>query len=272
MFNFKNITLAFLLIFSFSEAKVLNGVSIIVEDEPITTAEIQAVQHRMRISKKKAIDILIQSSLQKSVSKDINVGEDEINAKIAQIASINKLTIKKMQSILKKQGMKWYDYRQRIKTEMKKQKFYQTNIAPLIPIPGDDQLKLFYKKNRKLFKMPTRVTMIEYSAKDIDTLKHFIADKRFKKGISQRSVTKTTKDGELFDRVVRTPIGAYTKPINAGDRYIVYKIKSKQGSKILPYDKVKNGVIRAWKYKQREKATKDYFKKLRTSAIIEYVR
>jgi len=272
MFNLKKIILALILIFSFSEGKVLNGVSIIVEDEPITTAEINAIQHRMKVSKKKAIDILIQSSLQKSVSKDIVISEDEINAKIEQIASMNKLTIKKMQIILKKQGMKWYDYRQRIKTEMKKQKFYQRNIAPLIPIPNDDQLKLFYKKNRKLFKMPTRVSMIEYSAKDIDTIKHFMADKRFKKGISSKNVIKTTKDGALFDTVVRTPIGAFTKPINAGDRYIVYKIKSKQGAKILPYNKVKNGVIRAWKHNQRAEATKDYFKKLRTSAIIEYIR
>ncbi len=272
MFDLKKIIVALLLIFSFSEAKVLNGVSIIVEDEPITTAEIKAIQHRMRVSKKKAIDILIQSSLQKSVSKDIVVAEDEINAKIEQIASMNKLTIKKMQTILKKQGMKWYDYRQRIKTEMKKQKFYQTNIAPLIPIPGDDQLKLFYKKNRKLFKMPTRVEMVEYSAKELDTIKNFLADKRFKKGIRTKNVTKTTKDKGLFDTVVRTPIGAFTKPINAGDRYIVYKIKSKQGAKILPYSKVKNGVIRAWKHNQRAKATKDYFQKLRTSAIIEYIR
>ena len=168
MFDLKKIIVIFILIFSFGKARVLDGVSIIVEDEPITTAEIKAIQYKMRVSKKKAIDILIQNSLQKSVSKNILVSEDEINAKIEQIASINKISIKKMQKILKKQGMKWYDYRQRIKTEIKKQKFYQTNIAPLIPIPGDDQLKLFYKKNKKLFKIPTHINAIEYSAKDIE--------------------------------------------------------------------------------------------------------
>jgi len=274
MFILGRIVLVFMLMLSLSEARVVNGISIIVEDEPITTAEIQAIQRSMKISKKKAIDLLIQSSLQKSVSKDVAVSDDEIDAKIQQISAINKISIKKMQQILKRQGMKWYDYRQRVKTEIKKQKFYQSNIAPLIPIPGEDQLKLFYKKNRKLFKVPTAVTMVEYSAQSVDELKAFASTKKLTKGIKSKTVTKREKDltPQLFSMAVSSPEGSFMQPMNAGDRAIMYKIKSKSGSKILDYEKARNGVIQAWKHKQRKQATEDYFKKLKTSANIVYVR
>lgn len=266
--------LVFAVLFSLSEARVLNGISIIVEDEPITTAEINAVQQSMRISKQKATDFLIENALQKSVSKDIHVSDDEIDAKIRQISEINKISIQKMQQILKKQGMKWYDYRQRVKTEMKKQKFYQSNIAPLIPIPGEDQLKLFYKKNRKLFKVPTAITMVEYSAKTIEELKAFASTKKLSKGIKSRTVTKREKDltPALYSMAISAPKGTMMQPMNAGDKFIMYKIKGKSGSKILGYDKARNGVIQAWKHKQRKEATKDYFEKLKTSANIVYVR
>lgn len=274
MFILGRIVLVFMLMLSLSEARVVNAISIIVEDEPITTAEIEAIQRSMKISKKKAIDLLIQSSLQKSVSKDVAVSDDEIDAKIQQISAINKISIKKMQQILKRQGMKWYDYRQRVKTEIKKQKFYQSNIAPLIPIPGEDQLKLFYKKNRKLFKVPTAVTMVEYSAQSIDELKAFASTKKLTKGIKSKTITKREKDltPQLFSMAVSSPKGSFMQPMNAGDRAIMYKIKSKSGSKILDYEKARNGVIQAWKHKQRKQATEDYFKKLKTSANIVYVR
>jgi parvulin-like peptidyl-prolyl isomerase len=274
MLSFKRVMLVFVLMFSLAEAAVLNGISIIVENEPITTAEIKALQHSMRISKSKATDLLIQNALQKSVSKDIHVSDDEIDAKIQQISAINKISIKKMQQILKKQGMKWYDYRQRVQTEIKKQKFYQSNIAPLIPIPGEDQLKLFYKKNRKIFKVPTKITMVEYSAGSIEELKAFASSKKLTKGIKSKTVTKNESQltPQLFSMAISSPVGSYMQPMNAGDKFVMYKIKGKSGSKILPFDKARNGVIQAWKHKQRKQATEDYFKKLKTSANIVYVR
>jgi len=274
MSSFKRILLVVALMLSISEAQVLNGISIIVEDEPITTAEIQALQHSMKVSKKKATDILIQNALQKSVSKDIEVNDDEIDAKIQQISAINKISIHKMQEILKKQGMKWYDYRQRVQTEIKKQKFYQSNIAPLIPTPGEDQLKLFYKKNRKIFRVPTKITMVEYSAKSMEELQAFSKTKKLTPGIGSKTVVKHEKDltPQLFSMAVSSPEGSFMQPMNTGSGYVMYKIKGKSGSKILSFEKARNGVIQAWKHNQRKEATQDYFEKLRTSANIVYVR
>jgi len=274
MFSFKNVTVLLALMLSLAQAEVVNGISIIVEDQPITTAEITGVQRAMRLSKKEATDFLIQRALQESVSKDIQVSDDEIDAQIQQISAMNKITIKKMQQILEKQGMKWYDYRQRVQTEIKKQKFYTNNIAPLIPIPGEDQLKLFYKKNTKLFKVPTAITMIEYTAATLDELKAFASSKKLTKGIKSATVTKREKDltPELFSMAISAPNDAFLQPINAGDKFVMYKIKSKSGSQILGYEKARNGVIQAWKHNQRKQATQDYFEKLRTSANVVYVR
>ena len=51
---------------TFSQAKMLDAIAIIVEGVPITTAEIRAIQTQMSISKQKATSLLIQDRLQKS--------------------------------------------------------------------------------------------------------------------------------------------------------------------------------------------------------------
>ena len=55
----------FLLLITFSEARVLNAIAIVVDGEPITTEEIKAVQKQLHVSKKEAQDMLIENRLQK---------------------------------------------------------------------------------------------------------------------------------------------------------------------------------------------------------------
>ena len=74
---------------------------LLFEGEPITTAEIRAIQTQMSISKQKASSLLIQDRLQKSAMKDIAIDEGAIDSKISAIAAQNNLTVPKMQKILK---------------------------------------------------------------------------------------------------------------------------------------------------------------------------
>ena len=106
----------FLLLITFSEARVLNAIAIVVDGEPITTEEIKAVQKQLHVSKKEAQDMLIENRLQKGAMRGIKVSEDEIDQRIKLIAQQNNITVKKMQGILKKQGQSWNRFRDQIKT------------------------------------------------------------------------------------------------------------------------------------------------------------
>ena len=265
--------LGFLTLLTFSEAKMVDGIAIVVEGEPITTAEIRAIQTQLSIPKQKACDMLIQDRLQKSAMRDINIDEAAIDSKISSIAAQNNLTVPKMQKILKEQGTSWDIYRSSIRNAMKKEKFFKENVLNSIQEPSKDELKLYYHSHQEEFLSPSSVTLIEYSAPTESKMKDFLQTKK-QKGIKSRKVTKKTKElnPTLLGSILQTQDGSYTRPFNAGDRYISYKVLSKNGKVTMPFETASGAVAARWKQQQQGKALKDYFEKLKTNADVQYIR
>ncbi|RUM76023.1 MAG: hypothetical protein DSZ12_02605, partial [Sulfurovum sp.] len=79
----------FLIFFAFLEAKMVDGIAMIVEGQAITMAEIRSLKSQMGISKAEAVDLLIQDRLQNVAMKDIVIPEEEIDTKISEIAAQN---------------------------------------------------------------------------------------------------------------------------------------------------------------------------------------
>jgi len=269
----KIILLGCLVLSTFATAKMVDGIAIVVNGEAVTTSEIRAVQKQMNLSKKQAIDLLVQDRLQKSAMKKISIPESVIDQKIAEIAAQNNLTVPKMQKLLKQQGTSWRKYRKSIKESIKKQKFYKEKVAATVVRPSDDALKLFYENNKKDFLIPTSISMIEYSASTEEALKKFLQTKK-KKGVKSRSVKKSTSNlnSALLGQLLQTQNGSFTRPLNAGDKYISYKVVSKNGQKSMSYEEAKGAVASKWRQQQQGKALKDYFEKMKTNADIRIIR
>ena len=104
-------------------------------------------------------------------------------------------------------------------------------------------------------------------------MKDFLQTKK-RKGIKSRSVKKMTKDlnPTLLGSILQTQNGSYTRPFNAGDRYISYKVLSKNGKVTMPFSAAQGAVTARWKQQQQTKAIKDYFEKLKTNADVQYIR
>lgn len=255
------------------QAKMLDGIAYVVEGEAITTSEIAAVQSQRGISKTEAVDMLIVNRLQKSALKNINIPEDDVDKRILGIAKQNKLSVKKMQSIIKKQGTDWSEYRSSIKSAMKKEKFYREQVLSSIPDPSDEELKRLYEKHKQELVIPSRINVLEYSAQSKEKIESF-AKNHEKKYVSVRSLSKKSKEmsPDLLSMLLSANIGDYTEPLNTGSQYIIYKIKSKSGRQKMSFDLARSILARKWKQNQQSKMLVDYFKKLKTKANIQKIR
>jgi len=270
----KLILLGCVVLFSFAQAKMIDGIAMVVNGEAVTTSEIRAVQQQLGVNKKQAIDMLVQDRLQTSAMRKTKIPETDVDKKIAQIAAQNNLTVPKMQKLLKAQGTPWRKYRKTIKDSLKKQKFYREKVAATVVKPSEDELKIFYENNKKDFIVPTSISTVEYSASSEATLKKFLTTRKKTRGVKSRSVRKSTSNlnSALLGQLLQTQNGSFTRPFNAGDRFISYKVISKNGKKSMSYEDAKGAVAGKWRQQQQGKAMKDYFEKMKTNADIRIIR
>ena len=255
------------------QAKPMNAVALSVNGLAITTAEISAVQRLYHVPKDKAIDMLILDRVQQSALKDIQVSDDEVNDKISMIAQQNGISVDKMRKVLASQGTSWQKYKTRIKTAIKKSKFFRQKIAQELSPPSEATLKRYYEKNKKSLFIPSTIKVIEYSSKDKKDINNFLKNK-IRKNISSKNKTLYTKDMDeaMLNLLMRTQSGAYTKIMNAGDRYIMYKVVSKSGKRVMPYESAKPVLAGMYQRDQEKKLLTEYFKKQKLKAKIKKLR
>jgi len=259
-------------------AQIIDAIAIDVNGEPITTLEIQAVQAKLHMSKKAAVEALIRDRLEKSAIEkaNIEVTPQEIDEKIKQIASARRLSIDEMKKALAKNGLTWEAYKKQLATEIKKEKFFMRNIASSIPRPTDEDLKLYYETHKDKFQSSpvSQISMIEYSSNSSQKLLEAMQNPmRQIEGVTQKSILASSNEMNpmLYSLINSTPNGSFTKPINTGRGFVAYYVKSKssQGS---GFESIKNQVAMAWMQEERMKASKNFLDKLKNSADIRVIR
>jgi parvulin-like peptidyl-prolyl isomerase len=259
-------------------SQIIDAIAIDVNGEPITTLEIQAVQAKLNVSKKAAVEILIKDRLEKSSIEKANivVTPQEVEEKIEQIAKIRRLSKEYMKEALAKKGIGWQEYKKQLAMEIKKEKFFAKNIATAIPRPTDEDLRLFYQTHKDKFSNQaiSQISLIEYSSNSSQKLLEAMQNPmRQIEGVNQRSllVGSNELNPKLYSMINSTPAGNFTKPINTGRGFIAYYVKSKSQSG-GGFESIKNQVALAWMQEERNKALKDFVEKLKNSADIRVIR
>jgi len=270
------------LFISIIQAEVVDAIAIDVNGEPITLLEIQAVEKKFNISKKMAIDMLIQNRLEKSAieSSNIDVTDEEIDAKIAQIASSKGMSLEQFKSAIAKAGIDFNKYREEIALAIKKEKFFMRKIAPLIPKPTEEELKLYYQTHKREFgnSAPmSQISVIAYFSNSSSKLKEAINNPmRVIDGVVRKNQLISSSDvpPQIFKIIQETPEGSFTKPINTGRGFVAYFVKSKaiQNGNSSSFESLKREVEMKWLQEQKVKAMKDFIDKLRNSADIRIIR
>ena len=262
------------------QAQIIDAIAIDVNGEPITMLEIQAVQKKQNISKKAAVQALIDHRLEKSVIEKSNiiVSDTDIDRKVGQIAQSRGMSIAQMKQVLTSKGLTWNSYTEQLKMELKKEIFFRKNIASAISQPSDTELKLYYETNKDKFASASssiQMSLVAYSSNSSLKLQEAIKNPMRKtKGVEQKPIlaSSSNMNPKLFQVIQRTPKGSFTKPINTGKGFVAYYVKNKSGQGQSGFESVKNSVVMQWLQEERVKAGRDYINKLKTDANIRIIR
>lgn len=260
-----------------TQAQVIDAVAIDVEGEAITTLEIQAVQQKMNMSKQAAVEALIRDRLEKSALKkaNIEISQEEIQAKVQAIASSKGMSQAQMKDILAKKGLTWESYIKQLTTEIKKEHFFREHIISSITPPSEEELENYYNMHQEEFSSaPTQMSLVVYLAPSVEKIKEAIANPmRPIEGVQKKNILASSNEmsPQLLELIHKTPINSFTSPVKTPQGVIAYFVKSK-GTQQGGFQAVKNAVANRWMQEQRVQAGQDFFNKLKSNAKIRVIR
>ncbi|MCE3039601.1 SurA N-terminal domain-containing protein [Helicobacter anatolicus] len=278
MFRSTLLFCSFIFSLLYAEEKLIAGIAITVNGDPITLYEIAEMQKIQKITKEKAIDILISEKLKSQEIKrlKVNISEEKLDEEIQNMAYRNGTDLKGFYKALKSQGIKIKDYKKDLKNQIETQELMRNVLLSNANNSGEAEMKEYYDKHRDEFNMPKEVVVMRYSSSDSDLLKKAIkTPDTAVRGVerAQEKMSLEMMAPQIAQVFASTKIGEFTTILNAGNNtYVTFLIKEKKGVEKVSFQQAKNFIAQKLIEKRQDKILEDYFEKIKQKANIITIR
>lgn len=260
------------------EAGLVNAVSVIVNNTPITLYQIDKIAEKMNISKEKALEFLIDEKIKEDEIKTLGifVDEFEIEDRMEAIAKSNNLSKKELVDILESKFISLKEYKEELKKKIMQEKLIRKIFSQESIFVDDEDALIYYKNNPQNFTLPAKVKITKYATKNKRELENFLANPLI---INQAIVTESevvdtsALNPSLASLVAETKEGAFTPILPTGnDIFVAIFVEEKLDMVQKEFDDVKNAIVDKLREESESKAIDRYFKKQRSMAKIITLR
>lgn len=273
------VTLGMPLLFTPSalSAATLDGVSLIINKEPITLFDIYKYSQRFKISKKEALDILVRQKLEDSEIKKQNIDVDgfEVDQYIEKLAINNQMNQYDFLNMLRSKNIDISEYKEEIKKKLQRDKLYQKIVHNKMKQLSDGELQAYYNENLNEFSQAAAFDVTIYTSANQQSLASIqqnpmsaISDVELK----DASFEATKMDQNLAALLNKTATGKFSTIVKADQNYVMFFVKNKHDVKTVAFADAKNYIYSKVADGKEQKAIEEYFEKLKSSANIQVVR
>lgn len=260
-----------------SFAAMVNGIAIIVNDEPITLYDIDKTMSVNNISKNEAVSYLIDKILYDQLVQENNITADvfDINDYTEKLASSNGMDVYTFKSVVKQKYPDYEVFENEAKNAVIRQKLVQKIVKGQLTIATEEDMKLYYEKNKNQFLAASNYEVVQYASKDkaalISTIKNPLV---ISTEVTREPITLTIDklQGQMQYLLNETKENTFTPVFTANKQYMALFIVKKQGSAPLSYESVKAKIFNDIMSTREKKYLKDHFEKQKLTADIKIVR
>ena len=123
------VTLSATLLFSPASAGTVDGVSVIINKEPITLYDVFKYSQRFNISKKESLDILVRQKLEDSEIKKLGITVDnfEIDQYIENLAISNNMNQYDFLNMIRSKNIEISEYKEDLKKKLQSEQKFLNN-------------------------------------------------------------------------------------------------------------------------------------------------
>jgi len=273
---FLKIMLILIVSFSSVDAKLINAISIIVNDDVITLVDIDNKMKNTNLKKNQAVEILIDELLYKQAIKKENISVDEfdIDNYIELLAKQNNMKLYEFKNTIKQQE-DYTKFREKIKKQIIHQKLLQAIAANNLKRVTEDDMKIYYKNNIAQFVKPVKTDVKVYSS----LKKSNLID--IKNNPMLVSSDINIQDFTLEDAKVNPKIRYILANTNEKEFSTIFQNKKiysmffvikKYDVKEISFEDAKNKIFSIMMKKRENDYLKNYFETLKLTANIKILR
>ncbi|MBN1839355.1 MAG: peptidyl-prolyl cis-trans isomerase [Campylobacterales bacterium] len=271
------VTLGATLLLSPANAGTVDGISLIINKEPITLYDVFKYSQRFNLSKKEALDILVQQKLEESEIKKlgINIENFEVDQYIEKLAANNSMSQTDFIAMLKSKNIDIYEYKDELKNKLKRDKLYQKIVNTKLQQMGDGELKAYYNENLHEFSQASGFDVTIYTSANQESLialrqnpMSTFKDVELKEGSFQAGKV----DANLATLLNKTATNTFSTIVKSDQNYVMFYVKNKHNAQTVSFDDAKNYIQAKLSEGKEQKAIQEYFEKLKSSANIKVVR
>ena len=262
---------------SFTYAKLIDGVALTINDEPITLFEIDSFSKKYKMSTQDAVDVLLQKKIEESeINKHrIFVNDFEIKNAMQQIAKRDNLSLDDFQDTLKQQGIDLSEYKEKLRDKIKRDKLYKKIASEKLRRAEEIELERYYRVHIDEFSIPEKIEVIEYLANSRETLLNFIKNPMQKPAniaTNQKTLHTRQMHPKLLYVLNQTKESSFSPILNADDRFVTLYIKRRLNVTPVPYEMAKQSVFAKVMAEKEKALIVEYFEKIKAEADIKVIR
>ena len=151
-----------------SFAGVVNGIAITVNDEPITVYDIEKTMSVTKLGKNEAVGLLIDKALYEQSVKENNIVADifDVNEYIEKLAKANGMDLYSFKAIVKQKYGNYSDFEEEAKDAVIRQKLIQKIVKGQLAVASQEDMELYYEKNKNQFSTSKAYEVIQYTSKN----------------------------------------------------------------------------------------------------------
>ncbi len=271
--------LLLILFFVTLHAKTVDGIAIMVKDQPITLYEITSAMQENNIPQEQAVELLQRKKLEEIEIKErhITASKQEVFDDIQRMAEQNQMSIIELYSAIQtSQGLSEKELKEKIREKILNQKLYNAIAFSHLEQPNDEEIEEYYKLHKKEFQKPSSFGVLIYQCPDKNLLQEKVDNPMFyspQVTSEERTFEADKINPRLAELLSATPVNSFTQVIPAPNGgFMSFYLKDKGATEALELDVIRPQISSALMGEKRETILKDYFDRQRLNADIKVIR
>ena len=260
-----------------SFAGVVNGVALTVNDQPITIYDIDKTVSINKISKNEAVGLLIDKALYEQAVSQNNITADvfDVNEYIERLAKANGMDLYSFKAIVKQKYANYADFEEEAKDAVIRQKLIQKIVKGQLAVATQEDMELYYEKNKGQFSTSKAYEVIQYTSKNKASLANAINNPMVIAADVEKTSLKLgvqSLQPQMQFLLNDTKLNTFTPIFTANKQFVSLFVIRKEGTTSLDFETVKAKIFNDMMSLREKKYLKDYFEKQKLTADIKIVR